>query len=156
MWHSCQFDKKWCCWPSNPSMGEILEKHLEEDALMGVFKLHQKNQSTIPSFFPPAFEEIAFNDQNSKLLPGKAELLLLFNLIKPLCFAWQKGKVEHFVLDTVWYNGIFLEVCVQVSRQWLDWQGLNSEHWQEKLSTCSYHLFLELWLFPGSSGILQQ
>lgn len=68
-------------------MGEILEKHLEEDALMGVFKQHQQKQSTNPSFFfLPAFEETAFNGQDSKLLPGEAELLLLFNLIKPLLF----------------------------------------------------------------------
>lgn len=74
-------------------MGEILEKHLEEDALMWVFKQHQQNQSILPSFFLPAFEETAFNGQGPKFFPGEAELLLLFSLITPLCFARQKGKV---------------------------------------------------------------
>lgn len=71
---------------------------------MWVFKQHQQNQIILPSFFLPAFEENAFNGQSSKFFPGEAELLLLFNLIKPLCFAWQKGKVQHSVSHTVQYT----------------------------------------------------
>lgn len=73
------------------SMGEILEKHLEQDALTPVLKQHQQNQNITP-FFLPAFRETAFGGQGSKLLPGEAELLI--NLIKPLWsyFAWRKRK----------------------------------------------------------------
>lgn len=73
-------------------MGEILEEHLEEDALTQVLKQHQQNQNIAP-FFLPTFRETAFNGHGSKLLK-EAEILLLINLIKPLWlyFAMQKGK----------------------------------------------------------------
>lgn len=51
-------------------MGEILEKHLKEDALTWVLNQHQQNQNIAPLFLPP-FRETAFNGQGSKILLEK-------------------------------------------------------------------------------------
>lgn len=82
-------------------------------------------------------------------------------MVRALKFSWRSWTITTYQLDkailimlcmalgesltlcvtrSTRNNETFMEVCVQVSRSGLDWQGVKSEHWQEKLSMSNHQL----------------